>query len=543
MTDCALCFSNGWDHEAIREECRRSIFLASVRLCGWERMADSLLHEAVCMWLQKKLESRVKEVWIFLPRDFLKTTILSALLVWWWINNPELRVMLAHASSEQSSKLVPVVQNIIIGDAMQHFFPEIVPSTGHVRWNKKELEVKREGNYAQASLEAHGVGSSLEGGHFDKHLFDDIVDRKAAKSAIEMDDVRSFYSHSVSLFDSPETEQSVGSATMWEGGFYDDIVAGRSGDPDAAILVLGAECDERFIAWADSMGLPKLYEGMKVGEVGKPMTGDSIWPQWFPNKRLRQRFSRLGIVNYCRQMLNVEAIDEEAMFHKNMIEHYYIGANQTLVISNQRQVALSECDIFATVDPGGGESARSDETAINVCAYYRPKGWAFVLEERAGKWLPLIIIEQIIEMVQTWQPFGLKKVGIEEVALQSYLKHFLRQEMGRRHINFIVEPLKVKSRGMAFHSKATRILKRLQPFVANGQVFFLKHQQKLIREMLGLRVIEGKIVGRSPNRLDALAWQTHFWGNVNAGDEDGDDEKEAIPFVNKVKAPYGLRLN
>jgi hypothetical protein len=225
-----------------------------------------------------------------------------------------------------------------------------------------------------------------------------------------------------------------------------------------------------------------------------------------------------------------------------MVNYYYIGPRNDLVISNQRKCGISDCDIYATVDPGGGESARADHTAINVTAYNRHNGWAFVLEALSGNWHPDIAIEKIFEVVDKWAPFGLKKVGIEEVALQSYLRRFLQQEMRRRNRHFTVESLKVKGRSQRMFDKHTRILKQLQPYVANEQVFFLKHQKKLIRQMLGLRVIDGKIVGKSPNDLDALAWQCHWWtGATSKGNEE--DDEETIPHVTKVKAPYGLRLS
>lgn len=382
----------------IRERCVKSLYDTAIILCGWDRMVGSILHQAVCEWLQDCVERKVPKVGLFLPRDFLKTTIFSALMVWCWLRNRELRWLLAHASSEVSSKLVPVIQTIILSDAMKHFFPELVPNPATVSWNKRELEIRREGNYAQASLEAHGVGSSLEGLHFDKHAFDDIVDRRASRSVVEMEEVRSFFRHTVSLFDSPDTEQAFLAATLWQGRFYEREIIDN---PEWECLVLGAECDQRYVDFMDKMGYSHAYKGMRMSN-GRPCTGDAIWPEWFNNQRLRQRFKSLGPVDYCRQMLNIEAVDEESLFTDKMIQYYYVGDKNELRISNNRSCAISECDIYITVDIGGGETSKADESVINVSAWHRKMGWCFVLEEQAGRWLPLELVNRIIDTAEVW---------------------------------------------------------------------------------------------------------------------------------------------
>jgi hypothetical protein len=51
----------------------------------------------------------------------------------------------------------------------------------------------------------------------------------------------------------------------------------------------------------------------------------------------------------------------------------------------------------------------------------------------------------------------------------------------------------------------------LQPFVRNQQVYFTKGQRKLISELLNLQVVGGKVVGKSPNLADSLAYHVEYW--------------------------------
>jgi predicted phage terminase large subunit-like protein len=158
------------------------------------------------------------------------------------------------------------------------------------------------------------------------------------------------------------------------------------------------------------------------------------------------------------------------------------------------------------VDPATGEGPKSDATAISVTAKDERTGIAFTLEDWAKRALPHETIEQIFAFAQKW-PVHI--VSPEDAAYQKTLKHYLRAEMARRGVRFIIRPVKPGNR-----SKGTRI-EGLEPWVRNGKVAVRKeHLSGVVKEATDVVIVRGMVQGPSPNRLDALAYQIEHWGGL-----------------------------
>jgi hypothetical protein len=117
VASCPLCAQHGWDHDAIVEACRSSIYETGIQVCKFERLSESPLHKEVFDQVQEWIEAGEHNILVMLPRDFLKTTMLACISVWAWLRDPETRIYLFHASSRQSSKLVPVIPRPFRGTA------------------------------------------------------------------------------------------------------------------------------------------------------------------------------------------------------------------------------------------------------------------------------------------------------------------------------------------------------------------------------------------------------------------------------------------
>ncbi len=526
---CEQCKARGWDHDQIVENCRKSIWWVAVAICGFERVAASRLHKVILRWLQEKLERGDKFILLMLPRDFLKTTMLASLTVWWWINSAELRVLLTHASGKMSAKLVPVVQRIIQSDACKHFFPELVPDTGKVTWNNDEMTIPRRGNYAQASLEARGISSTVTGGHYDKQLLDDPVDETVARSPVEIQRTIDWFGNSQYLFDSPKTQQMVVAGTWWEGGFYEHLLSAGL----FTTLIFGAEHDERFTKFQKDMGeeFPLPQERLDLAR-SLGLDSGAVWPEFFDEETLALR-KRQDPIKYARQKLNRPATDEELRFKKDDIKFYNWGDEDTVIVGEEK-IKMTDLLLTATCDPATGESLKTDESAINVSGFHPRKGIVVVLESWHGRVLPDKLIEKLFDTHEKWKSRGLRFIGIEEVAFQSVLKHWFKQEQMKRGIYVNVKPLKVGNR-----SKAERMLDALQPFISNQQVYFLRNQGSLINELVNLRIVNGRIIGKSPNEADALAMQGQFW-RIHTQEQD-EESSEPVYVAPKRGPSYGLK--
>jgi hypothetical protein len=187
-----------------------------------------------------------------------------------------------------------------------------------------------------------------------------------------------------------------------------------------------------------------------------------------------------------------------------------------------------------TIDPATGEHSRTDESAISVCGHCTKTGLKFVLDEWAGRPLPYDLIDQIINMADKWEPH---KVAPEDVSFQKTFKHFLKQEAYRRGVSLSIRPVKPGTK-----SKGARIVKALQPYVQCHDLHFLKSQWQLVNELLNMQTISGKVIGKSPNRIDSLAYHAEFWrgGPSFQSDMEEDDLDTFDAYKIDTGAAYGL---
>jgi hypothetical protein len=541
LSRCSLCETKGLDHDAQVKLFESSIYGTCVGLCQWDRIDGSLIHRLVCDWIQYYLDSKERNILVLLPRDFLKTSTLIGIWVREWIKNPELRNLLLHASSTVSAKVVPVVENIILRpDGFAHYFPDLVPDTNKVSWSNTEMCVARKGNYAQASLEARGIRSTTTGGHFDRLWLDDLIDEKIANSLADQKRAVISYEASDDLLDAPESELTFVAGTLWQGPFYPRLLRSKT----FRTLQFGAEWDERFESFLAEMGenpdalRPSAAEFAKAKRLG--LGGPGIWSSQWPTDRLARMKKRKGYVSYCRQKLNKEVTDEEQRFKEEDFKDqwYNFDPNGRGVIVHDRFIPWGELFIVATVDPATGESDSTDEAAIIVAGSHEATGTIVVLDLWHGRALPDRLSDLIFKANERWKPRGLQWVGVESQGYQATYMRWLKRDQVSRRTFFALKPI------LAPESKATRIIDGLIPFISNHQIFFLRNQRDLIQEAIDFRVVGGKVMGRSPAMLDALAMQIKGW-TVALDDEAlaalrEQDGEFVLPPPTRA---YGLEMN
>jgi hypothetical protein len=401
------------------------------------------------------------------------------------------------------------------------------------------VSVNREGNYATASLEAKGVGSIVTGGHATWQFHDDLVEQGAASSDAEIRAVMQFFRSTPALFDDPEKELTIVVGTLWEGGFYEELMS----EGIWKSIVLGAECDQRFRDFMRSR-----HKETSLGD------GEPIWPAYFPPAVLERRRKQMGEVNYARQYLNQAAADVEMTFRPDQIRwanlvqkqdgtpcaHFIRTRVDHLTGQPQEQqyiLPLKDGSITVTCDPATGERRTSDDSALNVSVHWPEHGIAVVLEEWSENAKPDVLINKIFDIMKRWKRFGLSRIGIEQAGYQVVLKRWLESEMQRRKFFFTVDMIPTKNL-----AKPARIRDGLQPWVANWRVYFTKSCKPLVNQLLNIRIVGGNLVGRSPNRVDALAMQAQrYWRSLS--DDYDELSTEGVPLDNEM-APasrrYGL---
>ena len=520
---CEKCEGLGWDHNEVKQRMKDSLFWCGFLLCGFDQLSKTL-HLPLCDWFQQKLQDERLYFLIMLPRGHFKTTLFSqAYMVWRLINNPELRLLFTMSSTREAQKKLEVVKGIIRSEMFGHFFPELVPEISRVRWSATEMEIVRSSNWDAASITAMGVDSRKVGGHYDEHIFDDLVDEKAPESEERIQNAIRFLGRSNPLFVDRRIGRRLVIGTLWPGGFYEPLME----DDGYERLILGCRADDRYERWLAEMGYEPYVE-----------RGTPIFPERETEETLERCLKDMGPRDFSHQMDNV--LIEEGMqpFKESDCLQYTKGIDNSVAVDSV-EYPVSAMYITVSVDPSVSESKGSDESGITVCGYMRNVGLAFVLEAWAGRVLQYDLAHKVLDLAEKW---GADTIIIEDVAYQKTFKQYLREKMLERNCHFSITPIHPGPK-----SKAARILNALQPFIRNHQVFFGPDEgnRKLIYELSRVQYVNEKavIAGRSPNLADSLAYHVGFWRKTPKVKPSDD-----IPWFSvgsqqpKARSPfYGLR--
>ena len=121
-----------------------------------------------------------------------------------------------------------------------------------------------------------------------------------------------------------------------------------------------------------------------------------------------------------------------------------------------------DCNIYITMDLAVSKKETADDTVILVTAVNSANQW-FLIDCTAERMDPSESINILFDYVSKYHPVS---VGIEQVAFQAAMKHFVEKEMPRRNIWFYIENLAAKEK------KELRIQTALQPRFSQGSIWF-----------------------------------------------------------------------
>ena len=530
MSHCIQCEAAGFDHDKIVADCLSSPLRAGRILAGFDWFANPL-HEAIDQWHMAKRAEGCRRILIMLPRGHMKTFYFGiSTMLWKILNDREARILYVMSSCTQASKTLESLTDIFTGsEPLAHFFPKHVLdlSSPKMRATKELIRLDRNGNFREGTAEARGRGSRITGGHFTEHIFDDLIDEDMVDSDVLQEQAINFVKRADPLFVNAGEDTRTIIGTRWPGQFYNWILEPGGIVDTYEKLVLGCYVDDRFHSFLASIGKKTTLQD-----------GEPIWER-FTHETL-EAIRKVSHFDFSHQYLNVEVSDADRRFKKSDIMYYNIGTEHggEVAIGNvDGKTFTSRMDtlsISMTIDPATGEGKNTDESAITVTGQDRNTGVIFVLDAWAGRVTIFDLCDKIFEMAIKWNPHS---VSPEDVSFQKTLKWFLKRQMQERGVHFPIRPVKPGSK-----SKGSRIIDALQPFVQNQQVFFMRNQKKLVDELLNMQIVKGKVIGKSPNLADSLAYHAEFWrGGPTAQAVDMDDMDYKSPFMGNVGPAYGLQ--
>ena len=212
--------------------------------------------------------------------------------------------------------------------------------------------------------------------------------------------------------------------------------------------------------------------------------GKSAWPSKWPLREIeksRENAALLGKTDIWYRERMCQCISPDSQKFKREYFRYY-----------DKTPDLRDLNIYTAVDLAISQKVNADCSAIVTVGVNNTGQW-FVLDVEYGRYDPSTTMDAIFSAVQKWRPLS---VGIEAVAYQAALQHFLEKEMPKRGIFFRIQPLKAEKK------KELRI-DAIQPRFAVGTIWFKRHAAWLDK-------IEGELLayphGAHDDVIDALAY-------------------------------------
>lgn len=533
-----------------RERCLRSVFWTGWYLCNYRRLSF-VLHWAVAAWLQKKRSEGFRRIAVLIPRDYYKTSLLGvAGVVNYLLNNPENTVLYMMHKTTLAAEKMDEVRAAFESKTMKLLFPDLHVGKEHkksARWGNNSFTIPRQGSLKGApSVTCSGLITGSVGGHFDLIIWDDPIkgDDEDAMGQINLAISKS--RKLTFLWKNRRKSEWWVFGTMWEGGFYENILARTN----FAHLVLGCYVDERF---EELIKYTKTPLPDKDSEYAKtrilPENLDLLWDPGqpvFPEQETMQSLEDAKIdagPDFDTQMLNIPSDVQRRRFIREDIQYYDISDLQdgvpTAVLIDGIKYPLKSALRTLTVDPSGGMSKEADAAAVTVCAWFRESAFVVFLDYWNGQDNPKVQIENTLRLAQKWD---VRYIAPEWNAYQVTYSFWLLDLMKKLNLHYEIDPYK---RGIK--SKATWIYDSLFPYVKNHQVFFHRtDHREVINQLVGLKTRNGQVLGPSPGLVDSFTMHRKFWTRRYARKQNLVDEVPTEKLQETLRrtrpVPYGLRL-
>lgn len=361
-------------------------------------------------------------------------------------------VMICATQTLASKKLVEVSREFFSSQDMKGLVSEVKDNSGLA------LEVHYH-NGAKVRIEAYGKGAAVRGLSWGAKRPDLVI----------IDDPQ----------DSEDARSEAVTANDWDWFLSDVYFLGKN----TRIFLIGNNLGERCIIERVIKDAELLnFTARRIPILTED--GKSAWPSKWPLREIeksRENAALLGKTDIWYRERMCQCISPDSQKFKREYFRYY-----------DKVPDRKSMNIYTTVDLAISQKANADCSAIVTVGVNGSCQW-FVLDVEYGRYDPTTTMDAIFSAVSKWHPLS---VGIEAVAYQSALLHFLEREMPKRGIFFRITPLKAEKK------KELRI-DTLQPRFAVGSVWFKAGATWLDK-------IEGELLaypnGAHDDVIDALAY-------------------------------------
>lgn len=481
------------------ERGRRDLFFLAKHILGFDRLREGL-HAPVAYAWQAPNDTRLTftngrtiELGQFrmaqLPRGHLKTTLCTvAYAIFLLINDPDQRILIYSSSMRMAMKPFSQIRQRLEGkgpngDLFLACYGDILPSRSErEKWSDTMLTIKRPTPYSDASIEATGIGATINGSHFTNELVDDIVDKAETREMMEK--ICETFDALTPLYDSIETGERRFVCTPW--AFFGPDSYAEANWPEALIA--------RRCMFETPDGLPIIDE--------REFTQDRLIYRWRADmanavKEARRLKRRNPYFFACQYECNPR--DERRIgFHERWFRYCLRRGDKIIEMDRDghegRAIDLAACATYILVDPNTGRvpgqkldankpvQASTDYVGIVVVAVNADNMW-YVLEAYRERYSPEEFINKVFALVAYWSP---RTVAIEQRSAQRWIRTVFQSEWKRGRPIFSLSDWDGSP-----VSKPERI-RGLIPRHAEGFIFYRRHAPEAVQD--GIEALRSELL-------------------------------------------------
>jgi hypothetical protein len=213
---------------AVKARCERSLYAFAKGILGYHFLTAAL-HKPVADWLCKLPPYRKL---LLMPRGHGKTQLVPRTVpLHMWVQPKDgnlyvqetpgshARILLAGETETMAKGNLRVVRtHLESNDLLRALWPSIawpLPRRDAKVWNDTEIIIPRDTEFAEASMQACGVGAAITGKHPNCLLKDDITTEAAANSDVVMQTAIDWHVNTRALLSNPATDPEISTATYW----------------------------------------------------------------------------------------------------------------------------------------------------------------------------------------------------------------------------------------------------------------------------------------------------------------------------------------
>jgi len=445
--------------------------------------------------LSVKLHKRICNVWqdptvidffYYMPRDWRKSTMSRWLATWSYLQNNEIRILLASQKLDLPKKFLGAIQGEILqNERLRWLYPVLLQvNRAYTKscgaWASEYCLLPRQGRYPDHTFQCIGITGAAQGGHFDLLIPDDMIGEKGMESVVIMEDALRWWDNVDELKvqpikSLPKPSRIRGLGTHWCQGDIGCYIQEKY--PAIDWMIVPALKDENL---QDTENVTWVQDP----EVGQ---GESNWGEWFPTQYYKEMLANpeKATVFYCQHQNNPgQSGGGLNKFDASWLRYFRFDKREDgmwLVCEDDKEeFELSKIQLYGMIDPGGFSEIKvikagsRNASVVGGQPYNSIK--KFIVHAHAARFKdPDAFMDPLFEANEKYRP---RVWRIDTAAQQKYIYRDIQLAAKKRGTALRITPLTPDTRK---DSKDADIQSLIDPFF-NGEYYIHRSMKDFVGE-------------------------------------------------------------